>query len=319
MGADGTYPIKAKKPRSASSRPAQLNLIDPQQDISAQIVRGDCIQELKKLPSNHFGLVVTSPPYFIGKAYDTSKSVDSFLELHRKLFPEIVRVLKPGGSICWQVGYHVTNNRVVPLDYLVHQAASEQSELVLRNRIIWTIRHGIHSRARFSGRHEVVLWYTKGKLYTFDLDSVRVAQLYPGKKSYKGTNRGRHSGNPLGKNPSDVWDIPNVKALHPEKTEHPCQFPTALVRRLVRALCPKGDWVLDPFAGSGSAGVAAIVEKRSFLGVEKKARYATIARKRLEAALEGTPRIREDVPVRSPKEGEAVARRPDHFKVNCEV
>lgn len=63
----------------------------------------------------------------------------------------------------------------------------------------------------------MILWFTKGEQSVFNLDDVRVPQKYPGKKSYKGPNKGNLSGNPLGKNPSDVWDIPNVKAMHVEK------------------------------------------------------------------------------------------------------
>lgn len=72
----------------------------------------------------------------------------------------------------------------------------------------------------------------------------------------------------MGKNPSDVWDIPNVKAKHIEKTAHPCQFPVAIPRRLIRALTNKNGLVLDPFMGSGTTGVAALIEGRRFVGSE---------------------------------------------------
>src|SRR5690606_1970695 len=123
---------------------------------------------------------------------------------------------------------HVQQGAVIPLDFLVHQEVAKNDTMRLRNRVIWTFNHGLHATKRFSGRHETILWYTKGPGAHFDLDSVRVPQLYPGKLHYKGPNKGKLSGNPLGKNPGDVLAIPNVKGRHVEKTEHPCQFPVAL-------------------------------------------------------------------------------------------
>lgn len=290
---------------------------------TADLFHGSSLDLVDRFPDEYFSLIVTSPPYFIGKAYDTSKCTNEFLRLHEELLPKLLRVLKPGGSLCWQVGYHVADGTITPLDFLVHQAMSQQPGLKLRNRIVWMYRHGANCLKRFSGRHETILWYTKGDDYNFYLDEVRVPQLYPGKRHYKGDKKGEHSGNPLGKNPSDVWeeelvsdvwDIPNVKSQHIEKTAHPCQYPTALVRRLIKALCPKDGWVLDPFAGSGSSGVAAVVEGRNFVGFDTDKDYLDLAKERIAAALAGNPRIREDKPVRKPQPNEAVSRRPDHFK-----
>ncbi|MCP1622853.1 DNA-methyltransferase [Pseudomonas nitroreducens] len=288
----------------------------------AALFHGSCLDLIDQYEDEKFSLVVTSPPYFIGKEYDTSKCANEFLKLHEDLLPKLLKKLKPGGSLCWQVGYHVKDGALVPLDFLVHQAMSKMSELILRNRIIWTFRHGANCQKRFSGRHETILWYTKGENYQFNLDDVRVPQLYPGKRHYKGEKKGEHSGNPLGKNPSDlweiekefdVWDIPNVKSKHPEKTAHPCQYPTALVRRLIKALSPKDSWILDPFAGSGSTGVAAVLEGRNFVGFDMDESYLSFAEDRITAALEGRAKVREDIPVRLPKPTEAVAQRPSHF------
>jgi adenine-specific DNA-methyltransferase len=150
---------------------------------------------------------------------------------------------------------------------LIFSLFAKQQALILRNRIIRTFGHGVHASRRFSGRHETILWYTKGHNYHFDLDAVRVPQKYPGKRHYKGSKKGEWSGNPLGKNPSDLWEIPNVKFRHIEKTSHPCQFPIALVQRLIRALTKPGELVVDPFVGSGSSAAAAVLEKRAIRGM----------------------------------------------------
>ena len=293
-------------------------------EIGAKLIVGDSLTFLKSLDADSVDLLVTSPPYFIGKEYDISKSIEGFEQVICELLPEAERVVKTGGSICWQVGNHVHKNSILPLDHLAANAMKTTSKFRLRNRIIWMFSHGIHAKRRFSGRHETILWYTKGEDYYFDLDSVRIPQKYPGKKHYKGPKRGEFSGNPLGKNPSDfweigaVWDIPNVKANHVEKTEHPCQFPTALVRRLIRALCPKGGLVLDPFAGSGTTAIAALIEGRNCTGCDISVKYLAIAKSRLDALSAGTLRYREDEPIFVPTGKESVSKVPSHFKVRPE-
>lgn len=280
------------------------------------IYSGDCFDLINRLPDSCVDLTFTSPPYCIGKDYESSTSVSDFLAFHKRILPEIVRVTKPGGSICWQVGYHSLNGQSVPLDCLVYAILAEQPGIFFRNRIIWTFEHGLHRKKRFSGRHEMVLWFTKGEAKQFNLDAVRVPQKYPGKKSYKGPNKGQLSGNPLGKNPGDVWsDIPNVKGHHVEKLEHPCQFPIALPQRFIRAIAEAGDLIFDPFMGVGSTGVAALLEKCRFLGAEIQTDYVAVARQRLTDAGNGTAKLRPlHQPIYEPVPGQAVSTRPAHFR-----
>jgi adenine-specific DNA-methyltransferase len=279
------------------------------------LLNGDCKDLLKAIPDGSISLALTSPPYCMGKEYEAGNTIEDFITAHEELLPEIMRVVKPGGSICWQIGYHVANNHVTPLDYLIFDAMRKlKTPPVLRNRISWTFGHGYHCERRFSGRHETVLWFTKGADYPFDLDAVRVPQLYPGKVANKGPSKGKPSGNPLGKNPGDVWDIPNVKANHPEKLNHPCQFPIALVSRLVNALTVEDDIVLDPYAGVATTGVAALRAGRRFIGSELDEDYANIGSARLIETVNGTVRVREDRPVQAPKPNSKVATRPDNFR-----
>jgi adenine-specific DNA-methyltransferase len=160
-------------------------------DRECVLFEGDCLELLKKIPDATVDLTLTSPPYCIGKAYENTTKIADFIQTHKKILPEIVRVTRPGGSICWQVGYHAKNGAITPLDYYVHEIMSQIDDIKLRNRIIWTYGFGYNSQKRFSGRHEVVLWYTKGDDYHFDLDSVRVPQKYPGKTHYKGSKKGQ--------------------------------------------------------------------------------------------------------------------------------
>ena len=288
-------------------------------NVEATVAQADALAWLGQIKASSVDLIVTSPPYFVGKEYDVSRSPVDFKNEIRRVLPKMIRVLKPGGSLCWQVGNHVENGTLLPLDAVIINLLSKTNKLTLRNRMIWTFGHGTNATSRFSGRHETILWYTKGPDYFFDLDASRVPQLYPGKRHYKGPKKGDWSGNPLGKNPGDVWDIgdvwgiPNVKAKHIEKTEHPCQFPAALVRRLVVALSPLNGLVVDPYLGSGTSAVAALLEDRNFAGCDLEEKYVRIAETRLKLQIAGTLQVRPDVAIRQPKVGEAVSTRPPHF------
>lgn len=279
----------------------------------ATLYKGDCLDLLKTIPDSSVDLVVSSPPYCMGKEYESTTNVDDFQQFHANLLPEIIRVTKTGGSICWQVGYHVKNGIITPLDFYIYDYVQRnyKNTLFLRNRITWTFRHGLHCQSRFSGRHELVLWFTKGKDYEFNLDAIRIKQRYPGKTHYKGANKGKPSGNPMGMNPTDVWDIPNVKAKHIEKTVHPCQFPIGLAERFVLALTDVGDIVLDPFAGVASTGCAAVLNGRKFVGAELDADYYEVALGRLRDAVEGRLQYRpHNRPVLEPDPRSKVARDP---------
>lgn len=263
----------------------------------------DNIDFMRSLKKESMNLIVTSPPYNIGKKYERKTSLDVYVEQQAATIAEAVRLLHPNGSICWQVGNHVDSGEIFPLDIVLY-SIFKQHGLKLRNRIIWTFGHGLHCQRRFSGRHETILWFTKSDDYVFNLDPVRVPSKYPNKKHFKGPNRGELSGNPLGKNPADVWDIPNVKANHVEKTDHPCQFPVALVERLVLALTNPGQSVLDPYLGVGSSAVAALKHKRLAYGCDVMQEYIDIASDRIDRFYTGQLRTRPmNKPVYDPNEG----------------
>ncbi|WP_337867262.1 site-specific DNA-methyltransferase [Meiothermus sp.] len=255
------------------------------------IYPGDCAELLKEIPDASISLVITSPPYNIGKPYESRQALDAYLAWQESIVKESVRVLKPTGSLVWQVGNYVDNGEILPLDILLFPIFTNLG-LKLRNRIVWAFEHGLHAKRRFSGRYEVALWFTKTDEYTFNLDSVRVPQKYPNKKHFKGPKKGELSGNPLGKNPGDVWIFPNVKANHVEKTGHPAQYPVELVERFVLALTEEDDWVLDPFGGSGTTLIAALMHRRRGAMAEIIPDYVEIAHQRLREAWEGRLRVR---------------------------
>lgn len=246
----------------------------------------DNLAFMRPLPDGTMHLIVTSPPYNIGKRYERRSPLDSYIQDQAQVISECVRLLDDRGSLCWQVGNHVDNGEIFPLDIFLYPIFREHG-LKLRNRIVWHFEHGLHCTKRFSGRYETILWFTKSDDYTFDLDPVRVPSKYPGKKYFKGPKAGQLSGNPLGKNPSDLWLIPNVKHNHVEKTGHPCQFPVELVERLVLSMTNPGDNVLDPYMGVGSSVIAAVKNDRSGYGCDTEKEYVDIAWERVHLQRAG--------------------------------
>ncbi len=293
----------------------------PEQSIILHV--GETGAFLKTIPNESIQLIVTSPPYNIGKQYEVRRAIDDYLAEQDAIIDDLVRVLTPTGSLCWQVGNYVEDAEVYPLDiFFYHQF--KRRGLKLRNRIIWHFEHGLHASKRLSGRYETILWFTKGDHYTFNLDAIRVPSKYPGKRHFKGPNKGLPSGNPLGKNPSDLWDfvaqewdIPNVKANHPEKTIHPCQFPIELVERCVLALTNEGDWVLDPYCGVGSSLIAGAKHNRRVAGCDKESDYIEVARERLTDFFAGRLKMRPlGKPVHTPTGREKVSQVPAEWKEN---
>lgn len=296
---------------------------DPTADIV--LYNGDTNDLINDIPDNYVKLIITSPPYNLGKSYEDQVSIQKYLEMQAEIISKLYRILRSDGSICWQVGNFVQNGEVYPLDIFYYRIFKELG-LFLRNRIVWHFGHGLHASKRFSGRYETILWFTKGDNYTFNLDNVRVPSKYPGKRHHKGPNKGKPSGNPRGKNPSDVWEIlaeeweecfweiPNVKSNHPEKTVHPCQFPVELVERCVLALTNEGDWVFDPYAGVGSALIGAVKHNRRAIGSEKELGYVNIAQERLSDFFNGTLRLRPvGQPVFKPTGREKVSQIPQEW------
>ncbi|MFX0025870.1 MAG: DNA-methyltransferase [Candidatus Hermodarchaeota archaeon] len=281
---------------------------------------------LKTIPDKIIRLIITSPPYNLGKVYENEVEFDKYLMEQELVINELIRVLVDNGSICWEIGNYVKNGEVYPLDVYFYDIFKKH-DLKLRNRIIWHFGHGLHCKNRFSGRYETILWFTKNDNYIFNLDIVRIPHKYPGKRAYKGPNKGKPSGNPLGKNPSDVWKIlnkdwesafwefPNVKSNHPEKTIHPCQFPIELVERCILALTNENDYILDPYCGVGSSLIAGIKHNRRVIGVDKELEYINITKKRIEQYFQGKLKMRPlNKKLHQPTGREKVSQIPKEWK-----
>jgi DNA modification methylase len=298
---------------------------------AVRLEQGDVLKKLRSVENGSIDLIISSPPYNIGKIYEKDKvlTLPEYRRWQKKIIKALSEKAKDNASICWQVGSYVKDGGVYPLDIMFYPIFADLG-WVLRNRIVWRFNFGLNSDRRFSGRYETVLWFTRGK-YTFNLKPVRVPQLYPGKRhsKTKGDRAGKPSGNPDGKNPSDFWefsaerdfidnpfwDLPNVKANHAEQTAHPCQFPVELAERCILALTNRGDVVLDPFVGAGSSMIAASKQGRSGIGIDKEPDYIKIAEDRIALLRKGDlPLRRGGMPVRRPVVGEKVATIPTEWQ-----
>lgn len=269
------------------------------------IIKGDILDHIGDFSDGQFKLIITSPPYNIGKQYEKSVNLDDYLNWQQQIISKLINKLSNDGSIVWQTGNYVENGEITPLDICFYPIFKKLG-LKLRNRIIWHFEHGLHCTKRFSGRYETALWFTKSDKYTFNLDNVRVPSKYPGKLYYTGPKKGQPSGNPLGKNPSDFWkleyieeefqngiiDIPNVKNNHPEKTAHPCQFPIELIERFILACTNEHDYILDPFGGVGTSLIASIKNNRHGIMCEVNDEYIKIAEERIHKLSTGELKMR---------------------------
>ena len=275
-----------------NSPPVQASLTPPSADFSYRLACRDNLAFIAEtFPAESVQLILTSPPYNLGKSYERRRSLSVYLEAQERILTACAKILCAGGSLCWQVGNWVDEGEVVPLDAVLYPLFKKQG-FRLRNRVVWHFEHGLHCSKRLSGRYETINWFTKGDAYTFHLDPIRVPSKYPQKRHHKGPKRGQLSGNPLGKNPGDVWCFPNVKHNHVEKTIHPCQFPVELAERLVLALTTPGDSVFDPYMGVGSTLIAALKHGRAAYGCDIVPEYVSIAEQRIAALGEGTLRTR---------------------------
>lgn len=295
-----------------------VNTFSPDADVT--LFLGDRLDFLSQIRNEgaKAELIVTSPPYNVGKEYEIQIPLEDYIEQQRKTIESCVEILSDSGSICWQVGHFIDGagkyKEAYPLD-LVLYPVFKSFGLKLMNRIVWHFGHGLNESVRFTGRHETILWFTRdNENYTFNLDPVRVPQKYPGKRAYRGKNKGELTGNPLGKNPSDVWDMPNVKSNHIEKTEHPCQFPAGLVERLILSLTNEKDLIVDPYIGVGTTAVASVMHNRRAAGADMVNRYLEIAKERVENAWVGELKTRPiNKPVYEPKPSSKLAQKPTEW------
>lgn len=246
----------------------------------------DCIDGMGALPSpTNVSCIVTSPPYNIGKAYESVAPVDDYVSWSSKWIEASTKLLGPRGSMWLNVGYSShPNGKCLPLSYLLW----DKVPLYFMQEVVWHYKAGVACKKYFSPRNEKLLWYVKHpKDYTFHLDAIR--DPHDQSTCTCGTRNGVKRCNPNGKNPTNVWTITRVTAgknrSSKERTAHPAQFPEQLVEKCILASTDKGDVVLDPFMGSGTTAVVALKHGRKVIGFETNQAYCDIAKERILRSL----------------------------------
>lgn len=240
----------------------------------------DCLTGMKELPASLINLTVTSPPYNIGKEYEEISHISDYISWCEKWMKEIYRVTKENGSFWLNVGYLESPDKglAVPIPYLLW----DKSDFYFLQEVVWNYAAGVACKKRYSPRNEKLLWYVKDRhSYTFNLDDVRDPNVkYPNQKK-----NGKLKCNPLGKNPSDVWQIAKVTSgknrSSSERTAHPAQFPLEMVDRIIKSSSNVGDLILDPFMGSGSTAECALRNGRFVIGFELESKYIGYAKQRI--------------------------------------
>lgn len=248
------------------------------------IYRGDSLELLSRLDGPLFPLIVTSPPYNIGKEYETTHEVADYLDWCERWLHGLHRVTNPNGTFWLNLGYLAVPDKAkaIPIPYLLW----DRVPFFLLQEVVWAYGAGVSSRKSYSPRNEKFLWYVKDQDdYCFNLDAVRDPNVkYPNQKK-----NGKLKCNPLGKNPGDVWYFPKVTSGRDrssvERTAHPAQFPLAVIDRIIKASSNPSDVVLDPFLGSGTVIEAALRNGRQAVGFEIEPKYIDIATRRIQRFL----------------------------------
>jgi DNA modification methylase len=245
---------------------------------------GDCRRLLKELPKASIKLIVTSPPYNLEKKYGLYKDsvpLEQWTELIDEVLKDSHDVLSADGSFFLNLSPipDKKTSEIIPLESIAWQLAKRHGYF-LRNTIVWHFNNMQNCVNRLSGRWESVLWFVKDiNKYTFNLDEVRIPVLTKNDKRFDASR---------GRNPTDVWYFDRVNNMTKKKygITAPCVYPVPLIERIIKMASNEGDWILDPFLGSGTTLVACKKTNRNGVGFEIDSKYEKTIEKRLEIGQE---------------------------------
>lgn len=263
------------------------NLFYPSEKISLKNIVNktlcaDLFVIVDQLPNECVDLVILDPPYNLDKNFHglsfSKTSDDSYIEYLDSWFPEIVRLLKPTGSL-----YLCGDWKSSAPMYAIMK-----KYLIVRNRITWQREKGRGAQSNWKNSMEDIWFGTKSDDYFFDVDAVKQKRrvIAPYKEDGQPKDWQKTSGGNFRLTyPGNFWDDISVPYWSmPENTDHPTQKPEKLIAKIILASCPEGGLVLDPFLGSGTTSVVAKKLGRNYIGIEMNEEYCIWAEKRLAQA-----------------------------------
>ena len=262
----------------------------------------DALAGLARIPDGSVDLILTDPPYNLGKDYGNAsdqQSVADYLRWTEQWIDAALPKLKANGSLYIFLTWRYSPEIFVML----------KQRMAMMNEIIWDRRvpsMGGSVRS-FSSVHDTIGFFVKRKDYYFDLDAVRIAYDAATKKARSRSIFIGAKWLEVGYNPKDLWSVSRLHKEHPERADHPTQKPLEIIERMVKASCPPGGVVLDLFMGSGTTALAAKRCGRDFVGFELNPDYCAIIEQRL-AAL--TQELAEPATLAAPKAAKAAAKKP---------
>lgn len=236
------------------------------------LYRADNLLILSQLKSESVDLIYLDPPFGTGKNYRTYKDKLDSISLLQFLFVrllELRRILKPTGSIYLHCDWRNSHYLRLLLDFVFGKEN-------FQNEIVWHYYFGACTEKRWARKHDIILFYSKSKIFIFNVDSVR--EPYHSKKGKKLYSRKQ----PLGRIPRDVWEISQLTNNSKERLGfYPTQKPLRLLEKIILASSNPKDIVLDPFCGSGTTLVAAKKLGRYYIGIDNSKEAIRISKQRL--------------------------------------
>lgn len=226
-----------------------------------KIYNMDCLEGMKSIPDDTIDLVVTSPPYNFGgfnrngrkityASYSDDLEDSEYKEWIKQVMSECARVLKKGGVMYWNHKGRFVNHVYKHCFWVI-----DVCPIQLSQHIIWNYPSSPDvAKVKWYPRHEEIFMFTKGEANYFNEDAAKIG---------------------------DVWQISHVDPSN----DHPAPFPVSLAERCIFGSCPKSGVVLDPFMGSGTTAVAAVRQKKHFIGFELNKEYCVKATKRVESEM----------------------------------
>ncbi|MCY4446519.1 MAG: site-specific DNA-methyltransferase [Rhodobacteraceae bacterium] len=242
-----------------------------------QLYNQDYLEGLEKIEDSSIDLILTDPPYCLGKDYGNESDKlqpNIFLEWMEKWIDKSMPKLKPNGSM-----YIFTTWKYSPEIF-----SMIKKKMTMVNEIIWDRKvpsMGGTTR-KYSSVHDNIGFFVKSKDYYFDLDSIRIPYDSETKKKRTRSIFKGKKWLELGYNPKDLWSVSRLHKIHRERVSHPTQKPLEIITRMVKASCPVNGIVLDPFVGSGTTIEACLNTDRNCIAFEINSDYCEIIRERVK-------------------------------------